>query len=257
MSGLLVRKLQTYLPFPDADTAALRGLASEAFAITAKKDVTFRTGARHAIHQIGRGYACRYRQLPDGRRQILGFMIPGDFIDLRKLVLTGPGYTVHSLSPLSLLAYPVASFLNLLEIHPRAAQAVWRSVLCEESMAQEWLVSLGQRSALERVAHLLCELLVRHAVIGGSFEPSFALPVTQKELGDTMGLSTVHVNRTLRMLRERGLVRMQAGTVEVLDFPRLAGLALFTPDYLHFRAPMPETAAPRTASRAAVPAHQA
>ncbi len=261
MSGLLTRKLQTYLSLPEPDVAALEALRSESRTVPAKTEISL-NAPRQAIHQIRAGYAYRCRQLSDGRRQVCGFMIPGDFIDLRKLVMTGTQHTIISLSEIALDVYQAAPLLRTLEMHPRTAQAIWRSLLSEESIAEEWLVSLGKRTALERIAHLLAELYVRHVVISGAVGDSFALPITQSELGDTMGLSTVHVNRTLKVLRQRNLVRMQSGRVDILDFRGLAALGLFSPEYLHFRsrsaaagtAPprsdMPPEKSPPTPSRA-------
>ncbi|WP_196258673.1 Crp/Fnr family transcriptional regulator [Pelagibacterium limicola] len=235
MTSALVRKLECYLPLSDVDRAGLEALQFKFHSIAAKSEVEAILPAGGAVHQIQTGYACRYRQLPDGRRQISGLMIPGDFIDLRKFVVTGAEHGVFGLTELALMGYDAASLLRVLEARPRSAQAVWRALLAEESIAQEWLVSLGKRSALERVAHLICELYVRHTVMNEGAGRTFTLPITQREIGDAMGLSTVHVNRTLRELRQRGLAKLQSGQMEILNFEKLADLAMFSPTYLQFR----------------------
>lgn len=235
MASVLVRKLDCYLPLSEDDRASLAAIRFECLDHAARTEINAGLVRSRAIHQIQNGYACRYRQLRDGRRQISALLIPGDFIDLRTFVLRGAEHDVFSLSALTLLAYPVGSMLDVLETRPRPAQAVWRSLLAEEAIALEWLVSLGQRSALERVAHLVCELHVRHSIMSGESCRTFMLPVTQREVGDAMGLSSVHVNRTVKELRQRNLALVQSGEVRILDFTGLADLALFSPAYLHFR----------------------
>lgn len=235
MNNALVRKLDCYLPLMNEDRARLEAIRFEVRDIPARTELGTALPQGKAMHQIQSGHACRYRELRDGRRQISGLLIPGDFIDLRAFVLRGAEHNVFSLTGLTLAAYPVAPLLQALETRPRLAQAVWRSMLAEEAIALEWLVSLGQRSALERVAHLLCELRVRHSIMDGEPRETFSLPVTQREIGDAMGISTVHVNRTVKELRQRGLAHLHSGEVSILDFAGLAQLAMFSPAYLHFR----------------------
>src|SRR5690606_20024995 len=130
---------------------------------------------------------------------------------------------------------PNARLFDLLERHHRITTALWSTTLVEESISREWLVSIGKRSAIERTAHLLCEICMRLSVVGQSHDARFALPLTQSELADALGLSTVHVNRTLQELRRKGLIVFQGGVVEILDFKALAEQGLFSPAYLHLR----------------------
>ena len=116
---------------------------------------------------------------------------------------------------------------------PDLARALWWATLVDEAVLREWLVSMGQRDAEERIAHLFCEMHLRLQAVGLAAGRRFELPITQADLGDTMGLSTVHVNRTLQSLRGRNLVAFSSGTLEILDLQGLKDLSSFNPNYLH------------------------
>ena len=127
---------------------------------------------------------------------------------------------------------PHGRLREILEASPDHAGAFWRYVAFHGALAQEWLLSLGRRSAYARTAHFLCEIIHRTSVPGGAAEVTCPMPLTQTELADTLGLSVVHVNRTLMRLRQEGLIRLRRGQIDVLDWPRFKSAAGFEPTYL-------------------------
>jgi CRP-like cAMP-binding protein len=195
----------------------------------------------------GFAYACRV--LPDGRRQIVSYLIPGDLCDSRQLLLPTATHTVCTLTAANVAMFGREALLEAIARYPRLGQALCYLALQEEMIAREWLINVGQRTAIERLAHLLCEIFTRMQSMGLTDGGRCELPLTQVELADTLALSTVHVNRTLQELRRKRLVSLSSGLLEIHDLAALQSVALFTPDYLH---PGRERAE-RTRRRAAPP----
>ncbi|WP_127145502.1 Crp/Fnr family transcriptional regulator [Pelagibacterium montanilacus] len=247
MSEILLRKLQNYLGFSEIERKAVLSLPSQTITLPARQGLEEDTGGDGDVYVIEDGFACRYRMLSDGRRQILCYLVPGDVIDLRRFITGAPPPPAVSMSQLRMRAIPSSAVLGMIERMPRLMRALWWSTIVDESIVQEWLVSLGQRTALERISHLFCELLVRLKAVGMAEQDSFRLPVTQAELADTLGLSTVHVNRTLQELRRMDQITLQNGIVTVTSFEKLQALALFSPAYLQMRAATPPPLRPASA----------
>lgn len=233
LSEVMLLRLGSHVTLTKAERQGVIGLPSQARHIPGRNVSLSGRLAENHVHVIEDGLVCRYRDLADGRRQILSLLVPGDIVDLRQFVLGGPQPPMICLSPLVLHAMPNTALFALLDRHPNLTRALWSTTLVEESMAQEWLVSIGKRSAIERMAHLLCETFLRMRVVGRTQEDRFSLPLTQSDLADALGLSTVHVNRTLQELRKSGLIAFHAGAAQIFDFDALARLAMFSPAYLH------------------------
>ncbi|MGO4524611.1 Crp/Fnr family transcriptional regulator [Microvirga sp. 2MCAF35] len=181
------------------------------------------------------GFVCRYKGLSDGRRQIMGFYIPGDIPDLQSLHLTVMDHSISTLVTSSVALIPHESLRNLLKQHPGLTSALWRDTLIDAAIFREWMIGLGRRSAYQRIAHLLCELQVRLKAVGLAGESGYELPITQSELGDALGLSTVHVNRVVQDLRSEGLIALHGGTLHIPDWEALQVAGDFDPAYLHLR----------------------
>jgi CRP-like cAMP-binding protein len=177
-------------------------------------------------------FACRYKFTSDGRRQIMAYLVPGDFCDLHVFILKHMDHSIATLSPCTVVDIPRAHVLELTE-RPAIARALWWATLVDEATLREWLVNIGQREAAQRIAHLLCELLLRLRAVGLANGDSYELPITQAELGDTTGVSTVHVNRSLQALREAGLITLKAKYLVILDAKRLEKFSGFRANYLH------------------------
>jgi CRP-like cAMP-binding protein len=180
-----------------------------------------------------RGLSCRYRLLPDGRRQILTFLIPGDFFDLHGFLLKAMDHSVVTIAPTRLAVMERETVIDILACHPRIGAALWWSTMQEAAMLRERIVALGRRNARGRVAYLLCELIWRQRAIGMSEDHAIRLPLTQADIADTLGLTAVHVNRVLQEFRREGLISLVQRRLSLHDIVRLQNLAGLTQDYLH------------------------
>jgi CRP-like cAMP-binding protein len=179
------------------------------------------------------GFAARYKVLSNGRRQITALHVTGDFVDLHSFLLKPLDHGVVALTPCRLALVPHSVIEKITEQHPHLARLLWLSTLIDGAIHREWLTAMGRRSATAHMAHLICELFVRLEAVGQVHDNTIHLPITQSELGDTLGLSTVHVNRVLQELRKEGLIRLRGNALTVLDWDRLQEVAEFTPTYLN------------------------
>ena len=229
----LIRKLSNYIDLQQADRTVLEALSRKPEHIVAHADLIREGAAPDSVYLILTGWACRYKVLPDGKRQIMNYLIPGDLSDQRIFVLTRMDHSIATLTAASVVAIPAQTMIDLTDGHPRIAGALWWNRLVEEAITREWVVNVGQRKALERVAHLICELFVRARAVGLSDRLSFDLPVTQTDLADTVGLTLVHTNRMLQNLRAEGLIAWTRHRLTILDFDRLMDLSMFNMNYLH------------------------
>jgi CRP-like cAMP-binding protein len=182
------------------------------------------------------GLTCRYKVLADGGRQIMSFHIPGDAPDVESLFLKRMDHSVGTLDGAVVLHVPHANMLKLFEEAPRVQRLFWHWTLSEASIFREWIANVGRREAYSRIAHLLCETITRLKAVGLSDGVTCDLPITQSELADATGLSTVHVNRNLQSLRKNGLISFRAGSLKVLDWAGLVEAGAFDPAYLHISA---------------------
>ncbi len=183
-------------------------------------------------HVVLEGHTYRYRLLNDGRRQITAVLMPGDVCDLEAVMRGRADYGVGALTRCVLGEIPAIKVADLTTADPGLARALWRRLLRDEAISREWLVGMGCRSALERVAHLLCEFRARLSAVGLTTGDTFELRLTQTELGDLMGLSTVHVNRVLQQLRRTGLIELSTNRISFLDVSAMEAVAGFDPAYL-------------------------
>ncbi|MGE3148278.1 MAG: Crp/Fnr family transcriptional regulator [Pseudorhodoplanes sp.] len=182
------------------------------------------------------GLACRNKVLPSGRRQIFAFQHPGDFVDLYGYVLKNMDHSITALTACSVCMVPHAEIGRIGRLFPNLYYALWRDSMVDASVFQTWLLNIGQRSALERLAHLLCEQFYKLAAVGlAELGKPVAVHITQTDLADATGMSQVHVNRTFQELRRRGLIGRDPRVLEILDWSGLKELAGFEPDYLHYK----------------------
>ena len=180
------------------------------------------------------GMACRYKLSADGRRHILSFHIPGDIPDIQSLFIDIMDHSLGVLVPTTVMAIPHQRMCSIIDEYPRIAHVLWRESLIDAAVFREWIV-IRDRPAYMRVAHLLCEHFFRMQAIGLTDGNACPLPITQAQIGDALGLSLVHVNRTLQELRRDNLIRLERGTLTVLDEDRLIAAGEFDPLYLHLK----------------------
>jgi CRP-like cAMP-binding protein len=179
-----------------------------------------------------RGFAGRAKIVLDGKRQLAAIHVPGDFVDLHALLLKKIDHSVVALGPCEAAYIPHRSLHELITASPHLGRLLWLATVIDSATEREWITCLGRRSAAMHLAHILCELFARLEVVGLVKDRSFDLPLTQTDLADALGLSVVHVNRTLQELRGEKLVSWERRTVTILDHERLRAFADFDPSYL-------------------------
>jgi CRP-like cAMP-binding protein len=233
MPNPLIRKLENFATLSDDDKLALDKATRQVRVYRSREDIICEGDYPEAVNLLIEGYACCYKQLEDGRRQIMAYFVPGDLCDINVFILRKMDHSIATLSPATVALIPRDTMLDLMAQHPRITQALWWSTRVDEATLREWVVNLGQRSAHERTAHLLCELFFRLRAMGLTNGNSCTLPVTQGELGDTLGLTVVHTNRMLQDLRRDGLLELKGKHLTILDLNALQEAALFNPNYLH------------------------
>jgi CRP-like cAMP-binding protein len=217
----------------DEEESAIRGLFSEVREVPSDKTL-IRAGDRLNISLLLLdGLLCRYKDLRDGSRQISELHVAGDFADLHSFTLKRLDHSVMTLTASRIAVAPHERIRAVIAEYPHVARLFWLSTNIDAAIHREWVLSLGRRTALSRVAHLFCELRERLAIVGLADETGFALALTQTDLAECMGLTAVHVNRTLRELRERGLVEFRSRRVTIDDLPGLKRVAEFDPAYLY------------------------
>ncbi|MCL4720449.1 MAG: Crp/Fnr family transcriptional regulator, partial [Gammaproteobacteria bacterium] len=183
------------------------------------------------------GWAFRHRTLPDGRRQVLDFVLPGDLCDPTVFVTPRANFSLQALTGLRYARVPETDLLELLQSHPRIGAAFWWSEAHEEAITRAHLTAVGRLTAYERVAYLLWELWIRLSLVDLADGPGFVLPATQELIADAAGLSTVHVSRMLGRLTREGLISRQHQNWRILDVKRLQRIVQVT-DGLHL-TPLP------------------
>jgi CRP-like cAMP-binding protein len=235
MSNPLVFKLQHGADLTDEDRAVLQAIISRTREVGPREDLIREGDKPEHVRLVLEGFAFRYKMLADGQRQITGYLVPGDFCDLHVWILGEMDHSIGTLTRCTIVEIPGETINELTARYPRIARALWWATLVEDAVTREALVNMGQRPADRQLAHFLCELLVRLQAVGRASETSYEFPVTQEDLGDTLGLSTVHVNRTLQKLRDDGLITLKGKTLTIPDADALKRFAGFNPNYLHLR----------------------
>lgn len=236
MPNPFIRKLEHGARLTDDDRDLLRAVSQASYDVAPRQDIISEGEPPSNVHLVMEGLACRYKLLPDGGRQVVALFLPGDICDLHVQILGRMDHSIGTLVPCRIVDLTPQTIATL-TANPRINRALWWSTLVDEGILREWLVNMGQRSADQQIAHLLCECLFRYRMVGMAEGNSFLLPMTQEELADTTGLTPVHVNRMLRTLREQGLIAVAGKRITVPDVQALADYSGFTANYLHPRDP--------------------
>lgn len=231
----LVAKLATVAELREADVEKLIALCDDIRVVPAKRDILTEGERPDHVHVILDGWAARYKMLPDGARQIVAFLIPGDFCDLHVATLGHMDHGIAALTNCRVAYIPSAELDVLTAGHNGLTKALWWATLVDEGVLREWILNVGRRGAFERIAHLLCELHARMQMVGLVDKDRFALPLTQEQLADATGLTAVHVNRTLQRLRKDGLIEIGSGSLLIPNVRALREVAGFTGNYLHIK----------------------
>jgi CRP-like cAMP-binding protein len=225
---------------------AVVGLSEEDRALIGKLPVTVRNfAADHDLVRTGEaasecwllldGYLYRHKETSEGRRQILSVYVPGDIPDLASLYLSRSDHTLSAMGPAVVAYVPHSALQEMIAASPALMRALQREMLVDAAIFREWILNIGTRQAVSRVAHLLCEIATRLQVIGFAKDLSFTLPMSQADVGEATGISTVHANRVIQDLRLRGAIEWRNKTLRILDWDALVSIADFSPAYLHLR----------------------
>jgi CRP-like cAMP-binding protein len=233
--NFLSRKLLNFGHLDQADLALLDAVVGKTRTVQPYVDLISEGDKPGDVHLVLRGFACRYKILQDGRRQIMAYLVPGDLCDLHVYLLDHMDHSVGTLAECQVVDVSRSAIQQLLG-RPAIARAMLMSTMVDEGTLREWLVNIGQRQAEPRVAHLLCELLARLRSVGLVSEDTYTLPLTQVELADTMGVTPVHMNRVLQSLRRKSLISLEGDQLTVLNAKGLEQEAGWNPNYLHLRA---------------------
>jgi CRP-like cAMP-binding protein len=229
----LVRKLESIADLTREEKEALLSLPMVVKTFSADNDIVCIGQRPSESCLLLDGWTCRYKMLPDGGRQIMSFHIPGDVPDFQSLYLKTMDHSLGTLTPVKVALIQHRDLQHLVRRYEGLATAFWRDSLIDAAIFREWMVGMGRRTAASRIAHLLCEVYFRLNAVGLARNGSITFPVTQEQIGDGLGLSTVHVNRSLQTLRKKELITLRSGTLRIDDWPGLCQVAEFDPIYLH------------------------
>ncbi len=229
----LIARFGGFIPLDLQEVSAINALCTNQQEFAAGQ-VIMQEGSRpETVSLILSGLAFLFKHPAAGRRQIVGYRVPGDFCDVRLSELYPLDYSVAALGPVRVATIPTHNLRELLERRPGIERAFALAELLDMAMLREWLLNIGQRNAQQKLCHFLCEMSVRLRAVGMvNGDGSVELPLDQAVLADTTGLTLVHINRTLQQMRRAGLVELGKRRLKVSDPERLAAIAEFDPTYL-------------------------
>ncbi|GJD93111.1 hypothetical protein OCOJLMKI_0300 [Methylobacterium iners] len=233
VSNPFVRKLEGFAALSEADRAVLEQISANARIVPPQTSLVHEGDRPDGVLLVMEGFAGRLKHRANGHRQIMAYLVPGDTGDLDVALLSRMDHTITTLSACKVVRIAPETVAALVQHHPQIARALRMTTLVDEATLREWLMNVGCRSAVERIAHLFCELLVRLGAVGLAQGNSYELPITQLDIADTTGLSNVHVNRSLQELRRQGLIELGGRRLTILNLQRLRTLAEFKANYLH------------------------
>jgi CRP-like cAMP-binding protein len=229
----LIRKLESVFTLAEDERHALETLPMQVMVIKADQDIV-REGDRPSRScLILSGFACVYKMTAHGKRQIVSFTIAGDIPDLQSLHLTVLDNSISTISQCRVGFIQHEALHELCARYPRLAAAFWRETLIDAAIFREWVMNVGQREGVSRMAHVLCELVVRLKAVDLVEDHVCDLPITQVEFADALGFSPVHVNRVLQQMRADSLIETQGTRLRIPDWNKLKEVGEFDPTYLH------------------------
>ena len=235
MANSFVEKMRGYAPLSDDEVKVLSDASRHGRKYLAGHDLIREGDEPGPVFVVLGGWAIRYKILPGGSRQIISFLMPGDFCDMHVAVLAEMDHSIATLTKATVATISRQEIEALVEVQPNLVKAFWWTQLVDEGVLRAMIVSMGRRTGLERVAHLLCELSFRMRNIGLASDEHCEMPFSQIVLADAVGLTPVHVNRVVGTLRRAGALKVTAGTLIVANLARLAEIAGFDDNYLHRR----------------------
>ncbi len=232
----LIRKLRLLAPITADDEEALLALPYHCSRVRPRDYLVREGSVPTECCLLIDGYAARSKVAVDGGRQIVSFHMPGDILDLQHLFLDRADHDIQPVSDAKVAWLPMADLRDMIARRPTIATAFWRDTLVDASIFREWVLNVGRRDAKTRIAHMICEFIIRSEAVGLGSPDQIVLPFNQEEIADATGLTAVHVNRMLRELSEDGLIIRKGRSIEVRDWCQFQRVAGFKSSYLHATA---------------------
>jgi CRP-like cAMP-binding protein len=259
MSRMLILQLERFGRLAPEEKLALTAMRMRSRRVGARQDLAQENDGPDLDDVLLAGFACRYVVLPNGRRQVLAYILPGECCGRRMGSCDLPEHAIATLSAAKIGTFAREELTGLAYRFPNVARALELSHATEQATLYQWLLNLGQRTALERTAHMLCELFVRLGCLGLTHNGGCEVPLRQADVADALAISAVHLNRTLTRIRRLGMGSFLRNRLLIEDFPALQKLAGFRPDYLFAGTQAPVYSVPvlkdsRTRMDAAQPA---
>lgn len=232
MESALLLQLRLRDTISDEEAAVLAGCFSGERNYAADHDIVAQDSRPTTSQLLVEGLAGRYKVLADGSRQITAVHVPGDFMDLHGFLLKTLAHGVVALTPCRLALVEHTTLKRLSETEPHLTRMLWLDTLIDGSIHREWIVAMGRRNAVSRIAHFVCELYVRLKIVNKVDGLSFRLPLSQSEIADVLGMSIVHANRTIQRLRREGAIKWEGDVIRIENWRQLTRLAEFDDTYL-------------------------
>ncbi len=229
----VLRRLETRGPLGDDERAAVRSLPFVHRTLEPAAYIVREGEPPEMCALLLRGFAYRHKLTGDGQRQIMSVHMSGEFLDLQNSFLEVADHNVQTLTRCDVAAVPVSALRRLADAHPRVGRAMWIETLIDSAIFREWIVNVGRRDSLTRIAHLLCEISLRLEAAGLASDLRYEMPMTQEQVADCTGLTPVHVNRVLKELGRLGVIDREKRLVSIVDWDRLQHIGDFNTRYLH------------------------
>ncbi len=231
----LLARLEGIATLTSAEKQAIRDLPMLVQDIRANQDVVREGDRPTRCFLLLEGFTCTFKVTESGKRQIMAFHIPGDISDLQSLHMETLDHTVGTITPCKVGFIAHEALRDLCRRHDGLNDALWRETLIDAAIFRQWMIGLGRKDAFARLCHFLCEMVVRLRAVGLVEDHTCDLPITQTELGDALGLSTVHINRTMQAIRQAELISLTGNKLMVLDWQELKRAGEFDPTYLRIK----------------------
>ena len=231
----MVRKLQQWCPLDESDQDALRALPYRMINLRPQEYIVREGDQPRGSCLMVSGFSFRHKVAGNGGRQIFSIHMKGDLADLQNSLLGTADHNLQALTNVEAAMIPVEAIQEIAFARPAVGRAMWYETLVDASIFREWTLNLGRRDARTRAAHMLCEFAMRLEAAGLGERCNYELPMTQEQLADALGLTSVHTNRTLMSLAKDGLIARRQRALQIVDWRGLAEAGDFDPDYLHLK----------------------
>lgn len=236
MIDKLIATIQERYAFSAEEADMLRSKMTETVEIKAGQQLVPEAEKINYSSLLVEGLSCRSKYNAGGSRQIMQFNIPGDFVDLHSYPLEYLDHSISALTDCRIVKLQHRDITAIIESDARLARILWFATMVDASIHREWLVCIGSRAGATRVAHLFCEMFYRLRVVGLTEDTSYNFPITQAELAEALGFTSVHINRMLRELRDEELATFRGKVVQIHNLKALEEFAEFNPDYLYLES---------------------